>query len=158
MYEIEAIEAALGQLRHATYGMFGPALREDFQRQLGWQMPPVHYRLLRAVEATAPLRPTVTELGSALLIDKARASRLVTEVGAAGLVRRRPGRLDLRRREVELTEAGRTLLAEAKRLRSAFLQRALDGWGKDELKTLGALLDRFNNAVGSQWLSPDRPV
>jgi DNA-binding MarR family transcriptional regulator len=111
------IDAAVEELRHASYGLFGPELRGRLLERLGWEWSPIHYRVLRIVEGTDPMRPTVGEVAAGMLVDKARATRLVGQLREAGLVTNTVGRLDRRRREVKLTGAGRELLAEARRLR-----------------------------------------
>jgi hypothetical protein len=63
------IDAAVEELRHAAYGMFGPALRARFLDTLGWEWSLIHYRALRIVEGTDPLRPTVGDLAAALLVQ-----------------------------------------------------------------------------------------
>lgn len=144
---VERIERSIDELRHATFGLFGPRLRTQLQADLGWEWSPAHYRLLRVVEASHPLRPTVQELGASLLADKARASRLVSQSQAAGLVSRSVGRLDRRRREVELTDRGRAALAEARRLRIEHLAAVLVDWPETEVETLARLWERFNGSV-----------
>jgi DNA-binding MarR family transcriptional regulator len=145
--EVARLERSMEELRHSTFGYFGPVLREQFQTELGWIWSPAHYRLLRAVEASHPVRPTLVELGGALLVDKARASRLVSELHAIGLVRRQQGRLDRRRREVELTDDGVSVLREARQLRRQFIDRMLAGWARDEVEHLACLIERFNDEV-----------
>lgn len=144
---VARLEVAMEELRHASFGYFGPVLREQFQAQLGWTWSAAHYRLLRAVEASHPTRPTLVELGGALLVDKARASRLVTELQHLDLVRRIPGRLDRRRREVELTDEGEAVLARARALRQEFIAGAVHSWTSEDVAQLAALLARFNGAV-----------
>jgi DNA-binding MarR family transcriptional regulator len=141
------IDDAVEELRHATYGLFGPALRARLFEQLGWEWSPIHYRALRIVEGTDPLRPTVGELAAALMVDKARATRLVGQLREAGLVTSAVGRLDRRRREVELTGAGRDLLAEARRIRLDFFADALNGWDAADIEALGVLIERFNASI-----------
>ncbi len=152
---IGRLDHALEELRHATFGFYGSAPRASLLQQVSWEWSPVHYRLLRTVEATEPMRPTVTELALVLLTDKARASRLVDQVQGAGLVERRVGRLDRRRREVELREAGRAVLADARRVRLDSLRTVLGDWPEPDLTELVDLLDRFNSSVrdASEWLS-----
>ncbi len=145
--EVARLERSMEELRHSTFGYFGPVLREQFQTELGWSWSAAHYRLLRAIEASLPGRPTLAELGGALLVDKARASRLVSELHAIGLVRREPGRLDRRRREVELTEDGVAVSREARRFRRQFIHRVLAGWARDDVEDLARLLERFNEEV-----------
>jgi DNA-binding MarR family transcriptional regulator len=144
---VERVERSMEELRHATFGLFGPAVRVQLQAQLGWEWSATHYRLLRVVEATDPLRPTIGELGAALLADKARASRLVSQLQSAGLVRRVTGRLDRRRREVELTDEGRQVLARARRLRVEYYAEVLGGWPDAQVEILAGSLERLNDCV-----------
>jgi DNA-binding MarR family transcriptional regulator len=82
-----------------------------------------------------------------VLVDKARATRLAGQLREAGLVTNTVGRLDHRRREVELTGAGRELLAEARRLRLEFLGDALQAWNDADLEALASLIERFNASI-----------
>lgn len=141
------IDAAVEELRHATYGLFGPALRGRLLKRLGWEWSPIHYRVLRIVEGTDPMRPTVGEVAAGVLVDKARAIRLVGQLREAGLVTNTVGRLDRRRREVKLTGAGRELLAEARRLRLEFLGDALRAWNDPDLEAPASLIERFNASI-----------
>lgn len=150
---VERIERSIEALRHATFGFFGPRLRVQLQAQLGWEWSPAHYRLLRVVEATDPLRPTVLEIGASLLADKARASRLVSQLQGAGFVSRCVGRLDRRRREVELTDQGRAVLADARRLRIDYLTDIFVDWPDVDVEALATLLEQFNGSVRDR--SPD---
>lgn len=152
---IEGLDRALEELRHSTFGFYGARLRAVMLHDAHWEFSRMHYRLVRTVEATEPLRPTVEELAAALLTDKARASRLIDQVQEAGLVRRRIGRLDRRRREIELTEAGRAVLDEVRKVRLARLRHVLSGWTDAELDQLHRPLHRFNASVreAPEWLS-----
>jgi DNA-binding MarR family transcriptional regulator len=141
------IDAAVEELRHATYGLFGPTIRARLLERLGWEWSPIHYRVLRIVEGTDPMRPTAGEVAAAVLVDKARATRLVGQLREAGLVTSAVGRLDRRRREVELTGAGRELLAEARRLRLQFLGEALQAWNHADVEALASLIERFNVSI-----------
>lgn len=141
------IDAAVEELRHATYGLFGPRLRQRLLETLDWEWSPIHYRLLRVVEGTEPQRPTVGDLAAALLVDKARASRLVGQLRQAGLVVHAVGGLDRRRREVELTAAGHGLLGEARAVRLGLLGGALEGWSDEDVETLATLVERFNGSI-----------
>jgi DNA-binding MarR family transcriptional regulator len=145
--DVDRLDQALQELRHATYGFYGAQLRAGLLRELGWTLAPVHYRLLRVVEATEPLRPTIGDVAETLLTDKARASRLVDQAATAGLVRRTTGRLDRRRREVELTDHGRSYMADARRLRRERLRQVVSGWPEADVAALASLLGRFNDAL-----------
>lgn len=144
---LRQLDTAVEELRHATYGLFGPHLRVRFLERLGWEWSPVHYRVLRVVEGTDPLRPTVGDVGAALMVDKARASRLVGQLREAGLVSHAMGRLDRRRREVELTSAGRQVLSEARQIRLEFVGEALHDWDAADVEALAALIGRFNASI-----------
>lgn len=144
---IERLDQALGELRFATFGFYGSRLRATLLDDVGWSLSVVHYRLLRTVESTEPARLTVTEVASALLTDKARASRLIDEVQRAGLVTRRTGRLDRRRREVELLDTGREALAGFRQARRDSLSALVAEWSDADLASFSGWLDRFNEAV-----------
>lgn len=144
---IDRIEAALGELRHAAYGFYGPGLRAAFQAPTTWHSRATHYRVLRMIEATRLTPPTISELAGGLLSDAARASRIVTDLQRDGLVDRTVGRRDRRRREVVLTDAGREVLAQARRSRARFVEVALRDWDASAAAELAELLERFNAAV-----------
>lgn len=153
---IDRIEAALEELRHAAYGFYGARLRAAIHEAADWRLSAAHYRVLRVVEAGRLQRPTVTELAGALLADPARASRIVTDLHRAGLVERVIGTYDRRRREVALTDAGRVVLDEFRRLRSEFVQGALRDWNADDAGRLAESLEGFNASIrqfAPYWLS-----
>lgn len=68
---IVGLDRALEEMRHATFGFYGSRLRAGLLTNASWTWTLMHYRLVRTVEATEPLRPTVDELAAALLTDKA---------------------------------------------------------------------------------------
>lgn len=144
---VASLDDALERARHATSGLYGARVRGALLARAGWDRSVVHYRLLRTVQASEPGRPSVDELAAALLTDKARASRLVDETQTAGLVRRRIGVADRRRREVELTDHGREALADVGRVRRDMLAAATSGWQDRDIAHLSELLDQLNSAV-----------
>lgn len=141
------IDLSLEELRHAPYGFFGPGLRSWFRRAAGLALSPVQYRLLRLVEASDPDLVTLDDVTGALLVDRARASRLVSELVRAGLVRRKIEPLDRRRRMIELVDGGREALSEARRVRTGFIADALEGWSPDDAVRFAEQLRRFNDSV-----------
>lgn len=144
---IERLDHVLEELRHATFGFYGSRLRTSLLSDAQWEWSRVHYRLMRTVQATEPLRPTVDELAAALLTDKARASRVIDQAQDAGLVRRVVGRLDRRRREIELTDKGRAVREEVRLVRLERLREVLSDWNDTDLRCLGEQLQHFNASV-----------
>lgn len=143
----DVLDAAIEELRHASYGYFAPSLRAAFHSAIGWELSPAHYRALRLVEASRLEAPTVGDIAGALVTDDARASRIVTELHRAGLVERRIAAADRRRREVTLTDAGRRLLGDARRARVERLGTVMCEWDDRDTVELARLLGRFNESV-----------
>lgn len=149
---VERLDHVLEELRHATFGFYGSRLRTTLLSDANWQWSRVHYRLMRTVQATEPMRPTVDELAAALLTDKARASRVIDQAQESGLVCRRIGRLDRRRREIELTDKGRAVLEEVRLVRLDRLREVLGDWSDNDLQTLHEQLRHFNTSVrAASW-------
>jgi DNA-binding MarR family transcriptional regulator len=110
-------------------------------RRLGDALGAARFRLLeRLVEGGAA---SVSELANAIGVDQPRASRLVADAAARGLVRRTPDPADARRITVELTDAGRSFLESLKQSRRSAVTTALEGFSEDETATFAALLARF---------------
>lgn len=81
---------------------------------------------------------SVSELASAERIRPQSMAQTVAELEADGLVSRRRDADDRRRALVELTEAGRVVLASDRRHREGWLAEAIaDGLSEDEQRLLG---------------------
>ncbi|MGX1703629.1 MarR family winged helix-turn-helix transcriptional regulator [Microbacterium sp. NPDC055357] len=74
------------------------------------------FRLLEALAAT-PTALSVSELAERIGVDQPRASRLVQAAVAEGHVRREANPDDARRTDIVLTDAGRSLVAQARSAR-----------------------------------------
>jgi len=72
-------------------------------------------------------------LTSLVLTDEAGVSRLVDRLEAKGLVRRRPSPRDRRSRALELTPAGRAVVARMRRRRAVVDQRLREGISADDI-------------------------
>lgn len=92
----ERLDQVLEELRHATFGFCGARLRTGLLSGARWEWSRVHHRLMRTVEATEPLRPTVDELAVALLTDKSGRLRRPSRSGL-GTLRGGPSRVAERR-------------------------------------------------------------
>lgn len=109
-------------------------------RRLGDALGAARFRLLdRLLEGSA----SISELADAIGVDQPRASRLVSDAAARGLVERTPDPADARRIVVQLSAAGREFLETMKDSRRSAVTNALDGFTDEETATFAALLSRF---------------
>lgn len=131
MDEVERIERAMIAIR-----------RRQTRRTLGAGEPGGQaFDVLDVVEdATAP---TVSTVAAALAVDQLRASKLVATAVAGGLVRRVADQTDGRRSLLELTDAGKALVAQAHDRRRGAFDRAMTGWSARERGEFARLLGRF---------------
>ena len=103
------------------------------------------FRLLEALAAASgPL--TVGELGDALEVDQPRASRLVQEGVAHGLVERQADPDDARRTRVALTDAGRAVVQRFRGFRRDAVATALQSFTPAERTDLARLLAKLADA------------
>jgi len=96
--------------------------------------------ILLLVEAGEP--ESQQQMARRLDIDRTTMVALIDALEGEGLVARRPDPADRRRNVVELTEAGRTTLRQAKRSSDQAEQRLLAGLDKAEATQLRSLLRR----------------
>ena len=90
---------------------------------------------------------TVSELAEAEQVSTPTISRLIKDLEAAGLVKRRRDRLDRRVQQVRATSKGKQLLHKGRRRRVKMLARDLAGLSKRERSTLAEaaeILARLN--------------
>jgi DNA-binding MarR family transcriptional regulator len=100
------------------------------------------FRLLDVLAAASePL--TVGELADALEVDQPRASRLVQEGVAHGLVERQADPEDARRTRVALTETGRQIVQRFRGFRRDAVATALASFTPDERADLARLLAKL---------------
>jgi DNA-binding MarR family transcriptional regulator len=145
--QVSRLDSAVQVLRHGRFGLYGPLLRERFLGGLPDIVSPVGYRVLRFVEVSSPPPPTLSDIAALLLVDRARAVRVVDRLVEDGLVQRVADDVDRRVRRVALTEAARRHLAEATARRRRMLGAALSDWAPEDLEKLTAYLDRLNDSV-----------
>jgi DNA-binding MarR family transcriptional regulator len=109
-----------------------------------WTRPAL-YRVVDVVdEAIADHRViTVGGVARALGVDQPRASRLVAEAVAAGLVRREADAADGRRSVLALTPDGQRLQAAAAQRRRDDLATLLADWPDGDRQTFARLLSAF---------------
>lgn len=108
------------------------------------------YLLLRTLDAIGPA--DIATLAAALGLDPSTVGRQVTALRGDGLVERTADNQDRRRGIVSPTSQGLALLAHTRQRRRERMAELLDGWSEDELRTLGAVLVRYNHAVARRYL------
>jgi DNA-binding MarR family transcriptional regulator len=86
---------------------------------------------------------TVTEVGQRLGTDQPRASKLVAEAVAAGLLTRVADQRDGRRSLIELTPGGQAYLEQVHTFRRAQFAEATADWSARDKTTFADLLTRF---------------
>jgi DNA-binding MarR family transcriptional regulator len=90
---------------------------------------------------------TVGAVADALAVSQSTASRLVDQAVRAGYLDRHADALDRRRAGLELTDAGRSLLARADEIRHRWLAEVTAGWEPADVHRLAGLLRRFLDAA-----------
>lgn len=128
------------------------ALHRWFAAELGHAVELATVRTLRAVETAGP-RATVGEVALALDVAASTATRMVDRAIDDGLLVRAPSREDGRRRELSLTDLGRTVLDQSTQVRRWGLEAATSGWPAEDLELLARLLARLRQGFDD----PDHP-
>jgi DNA-binding MarR family transcriptional regulator len=99
----------------------------------------------RAVRRLARRPMSMSELATALGIERPNATALVDELEAQGLVRRRPHPTDRRAKLVEATRKGKALARRADEI-LATPPPQISGLSPEELKTLHRILTDMSSA------------
>jgi DNA-binding MarR family transcriptional regulator len=132
-----------GPWGHGDRGGFGPP--PWMERGRGRFGGPARLRLLDALAAASdPL--TVSEAAEAIGVDQPRASRLVQQAVAEGLVRREADPDDARRTRIALTDAGSAIVGRFRGERRDAVRTALEGFSDDERTELARLLAKLADA------------
>jgi DNA-binding MarR family transcriptional regulator len=95
---------------------------------------------------------SVGDVSRQLGVDPSRASRQVAAAVGKGLLQRRAAQRDGRRVVLDLTAAGRRLLAKGSDVSRSRIGLALDAWSEADRRRLARLLDRF-----VEHMQRDRP-
>ncbi len=97
--------------------------------------------VLWELSTRGPSRPS--DLATSVALDASTVSRHLQTLERAGWVGRERDTVDGRARTVEVTDAGRVVLAEAATERAAIFAAALHTWDDNDRRTLSLLLDRL---------------
>lgn len=90
---------------------------------------------------------TVGSIAGAMRLDPSRASRLVAEMVAIGLLRRRASQTDGRRSIIVRTDSCDQLLAEVNAAERKLFSFMLYGWSDEEVSVFTMLLKKFISEV-----------
>jgi DNA-binding MarR family transcriptional regulator len=102
----------------------------------------VSYTLLGHLEESGGCR--ATDLAAHYALDKSTVSRQVSALERAGLVERRQDPEDHRVQVLDLTEAGRRILAQVTVRRRAAVRERLTDWPPEDLERFAGYLVRYN--------------
>ncbi|PRY00690.1 MarR family winged helix-turn-helix transcriptional regulator [Allonocardiopsis opalescens] len=129
-----------------------PRLHRELQAQLdtGERLYLSHVLVIhavgRALDAGAE-EVTVGAVAERLDVDPSTASRLVADSIEAGYVVRRASTVDARRAPLELSAAGRRVMAATQRHRTRYFGRLMRDWTEHERSEFARLLSRFAAAA-----------
>jgi DNA-binding MarR family transcriptional regulator len=101
--------------------------------------------ILSRLEELGPSR--LSTLAGVLCLDLSTVSRQVPSLERAGWVARERDPEDHRAQLLQLTAAGRAVLADVRRSRAEVLARLLPDWSDEELVAFAGQLRRFNSDV-----------
>jgi DNA-binding MarR family transcriptional regulator len=110
------------------------------------ELQPVSYLMLGYVLHDGPVRASA--LCAAFDMDKGSVSRQVQTLIDLGLLDRTPDPDDGRATLLSVSDEGRRRLGDVAEHRRKLLAERLDGWSADELDAFGAMLNRYNTALG----------
>ncbi len=112
---------------------------------------PVDLSKVLACEALRELeragQVTITELATALHLERSTVSRLMNEAEEEGLIERGSDPEDGRRVTVNLTPLGAQVVDFVQGLRIGYLSHATEVFDEDELATLASLMGRLANSM-----------
>jgi DNA-binding MarR family transcriptional regulator len=113
----------------------------------------VSFALLGHLEEDSGCR--ATDLAEYYALDKSTVSRQVAVLEREGLVERRQDAVDQRVQVLQLTEAGRRILARVTERRRAAFKERLDGWTEEDLTRFASYLERYNAGPSDGPASPE---
>lgn len=93
--------------------------------------------------------PTVGALADRLAVDPSTASRQVTHCVRRGYLRRATRQSDGRAVALDLTDAGKELVNDARRYQRAVFERVTDDWTNDEREEFARLFVRFAASIAA---------
>lgn len=112
------------------------------------------YLLLRILDEAGP--SDICGMAAALGVDPSTAGRQVVAMESKALVHRAPADDDRRRTMITPTAEGHRRMMATRARRSQVIAELLADWTEDEVRTLGAMFSRYNQALARRFLTPSR--
>lgn len=125
----------------------GKQLIGNLYAEWGVNFGPTGIALLGLLDRDGELR--VGAVAEELQLDPSVISRLVSDLEADNLITRRPDESDRRVALIALTDRGRELIAQLKRLRCEWIREALRDWSDADARTLFQLMIRLNDDIAA---------
>jgi DNA-binding MarR family transcriptional regulator len=122
-----------------------PRLRQRVTEAVGAGVDFSAFPVLGRIATWGPIRPS--DLAEQVGLDLSTISRRISDLEAAGLVKRTPDPDDRRAHLLEVTRKGGRVVKRLRDARSTLVAEALEGWSTDEIRTLANALDRFTSAL-----------
>ncbi|NLR99356.1 MarR family transcriptional regulator [Rhizobium sp. P38BS-XIX] len=97
--------------------------------------------VVRRAEAAGEV--TVGTIAEMLRIDPSRASRIVADMVARGVLRRKASQADARRIVVVLTALGQRLLSEIQAQKHSVIDSIFADWASEDIERFSLLFDRY---------------
>ena len=151
MTPVESVARELGLLVRSI-----KALHTDAVAGAGVRVELPALSVLHALDTSPAVRPSV--LADQLNLDLSSISRQVAALEREGWVSRSRDPADSRAALLELTPAGRDVLARVRAGRVAQLSARLPGWTADELADFAAQLHRFRTDLAAPGTTTRTPT
>ena len=144
-----SLPMALLRAREAVMRQFRPSLRDAGLTEQQW-------RILRALSAIDQIE--ISELARETFLLGPSLSRILRDLEARRLVRRRSPQTDLRRGLVSITPAGLAVLNAVAPISEAIYAEITRRFGAENLEALHAMLQALETALGEMPVVSGRAV
>lgn len=145
MHDTRNLDALAAALLDLVGCMNSPRQDDVLLREAGVSLDRALFSLLVHLSRTSSMG--VAELAERVGRDPSTASRQVAKLEELGMVKRRPGKEDLRIREAAITKAGLRTIEAITNARRRLLDQLLQDWTETERKQLPVLLQKLASAM-----------
>ncbi|MGC1547342.1 MAG: MarR family transcriptional regulator [Rhodanobacter sp.] len=145
MHDTRNIDVLANALLELMSCMNSPRQDEFLLREAGVSLDRALFPLLVCLSRTRALG--VAELADQVGRDSSTISRQIAKLEELGLVKRKPGKEDLRVREAVITKSGTRMIDAIVTARRRLLNQLLHGWTEDERANLPRLIQKLASAM-----------